>query len=95
MATQQLIHNYDAKGASNWHFATDDIGLVYEYFIMPHIYNPNTWQYFEQLSTTSNWEASKAEDFSRLISLLVGLLKSAKSKIFSHNGQDNQVSTLP
>ena len=71
--TQQLICDYDEKGVSDWHFAKDDMGLLCEYFVMPHIHNPDTRQYFEQLST-NNWEAAKAEDFFRLISLLSSFL---------------------
>ena len=65
-----------------------------EYFISLRIIDPDTRQYFEQLSD-DNCEAAKPEDFSRLISLLVKLPKSAKSKVFLRNLWDNQVSTLP
>ena len=93
-ATQQLIRDFDEKGISGWHFAKDDIGFMCEYYILPHITDPDTRQYFELLSE-HNREAAKPEDFSRLISPLVKLPKSAKAKIFARNLQDNQVSILP
>ena len=45
-----------------WHFAKDNIGFMCEYFVLPHIADPNAWQFFEQLSD-DNWEAAKPEDF--------------------------------
>ena len=50
-----------------------------EYFVLPHITDPDTRQYYEQLSG-NNWEAAKPEDFSWLISLLVKLPKSVKGQ---------------
>ena len=46
-ATQQLIHDFDEKGVSGWHFAKDDIGFMREYFVLPHITDPDTRQYYQ------------------------------------------------
>ena len=70
------------------------MGVMCEYFVLPHIADPNTRQFYEQLSD-NNSKVAKPEDFSRLISLLVKLPNSAKAKTFSRNLRDNQVSTLP
>ena len=57
-ATQQLVRDFDGKGVSGWHFAKDDIGFMCEYYILPHLTDPDTQQYFEQLSE-NNWESAK------------------------------------
>ena len=61
---------------------------------MPHIPDLDTQQFYEKLSN-DNSETAKPENFSRPISLLVKLLKSATAQIFAHNLRDNQVSTAP
>ena len=49
-ATQQLIRNFDEKDVSGGYFAKDGIGFECEYFVMPYITDPGSWQFFEQLS---------------------------------------------
>ena len=71
-ATEQLIHNFDEKVVSGWHFAKDDTGFMCEYFVLPHTTDPDTRQSVEQLSA-NNWEAAKPGDFSWLISLFAKL----------------------
>ena len=46
-ATQQLIRDFDEKGVSGRRFAKDDVGFMCEYFVLPHIINPDTRQYYE------------------------------------------------
>ena len=41
-AIQQLIRDFDEKAVSGWHLAKDDIGFMCEYFVLPHITDPDT-----------------------------------------------------
>ena len=49
-ATQQLVRDFDEKGVSGWHFAKDDTRFMCEYYILPHLTDPDIRQYFEQFS---------------------------------------------
>ena len=48
--TQQLIRKFDKKGVSGWNFAKDDIGFMCEYFVLPHLTDPDTQHYYDQVS---------------------------------------------
>ena len=57
-------------------------------FVFPHIRDLSNQQYFEKLGIDS----AEPEDLSRAISMVTGLRKTVRNKIFTRNLRDNYVS---
>ena len=41
--TKQLMRNYEERGRSSWHFDPDDMGYVLAKFVIPYIFESDTW----------------------------------------------------
>ena len=89
--TQEAIRNYEDIGRSEFHFHLDDAGDVLGSFVFPHIRDLEDQQYLEKLDIAS----AEPEDLPRAISLLTGLPKTVRNKIFTRNLRNNYASTLP
>ena len=80
------MRDHEKKGRSNFRFDLDDTCYVLESFVVPHIFETDTQQYFEQ----TDWTSVKPEEFFGAPSLP----KSVKNKIFACKLRDDHVSTL-